>query len=98
MIRKKKGIYNGFTKKQLLAMKNLWFGNKKLNSRKVKEKWAQIIGDEKPCEFISRIEILVKTSKEKIKSIYNLEEIDSKNWEYAASDTIVALVRSYLSN
>jgi len=98
MARRKRGDYNGFTKKQLLSMKELWYGNNKLDADKIKEKWSLVIGEEKPFEFISRIETLIKTSKEKIKSIYNIEGVESKNWEYAADDTIRALTRSYLTN
>ena len=98
MARKRRGDYCGFTKKQLLSMRELWYGNSKLSVEKIKEKWSVIIGDEKPFEFIFRIETLIKTSKEKIKSIYNIEGVDSKNWEYAADDTIKALTRGYLTN
>ena len=98
MARRRKGDYNGFTKKQLLSMKDLWYGNNKLSPEKIKEKWSSIIGEENVFDFIFRIETLIKTSKEKIKSIYNIEGVDSKNWEYAVDDTIKALTRSYLIN
>lgn len=96
--RSKSGDFGGFTKKQLLSMKDSWYGNNKLSSEKVKEKWGPFIKDEKPFEFINKLENAIKTSKEKIKSIYNIEGVESKNWEYAADDTIKALIKSFLSN
>lgn len=98
MARKRKGDFGGFTRKEIILMKDLWFGNKNLSKEKIKEKWSFIISDNCPFEFISKIENAFKTSKEKIKSIYNLEGVDSKNWEYAVDDTIKALTKTFLSN
>jgi hypothetical protein len=98
MARRRKSEYGGFSKKQLLLMKELWYGNNKLSTEKIKEKWSPIMKEECPFEFISKLENAIKTSKEKIKSIYSIEGVESKNWEYAADDTIKALTRSYLTN
>ena len=95
---RRKSEYGGFNKKQLLLMKELWYDNNKLSIEKIKEKWLPIIKEECPFDFIIKLENVIKTSKEKIKSIYNIEGVESKNWEYAADDTIKALTRSFLSN